>query len=134
MQTRSIAIVAIAALALIPAACSDDSETAAEAPSTTTSAPPADGDLEAFCAAGSEIDTATSTIDSPEAATTVFTDLQPTIDDMVANAPTDVAQDARAFSTHVDDALASGDFTAFEDGTVDTLVAKFEAACSGAEQ
>lgn len=140
MHTRPFAIAAIAALALVPVACSDESEpsadttmTTSEAPTTTT-APVADGDLEAFCAAGGDIDTATATIDSPDAAVTVFTGLRPTIDEMVAAAPTDVAEDAQAFSDHVDDALSSGDFAAFEDGTVDALVARLEAACSGADQ
>jgi len=138
VHTRSLAVVAVAALALIPVACSDDTEPTAGATTTTaaTSTAPtttADGDLDAFCSAGGEIDAATSTIDSPDAAVTVFTDLQPTIDTMVAAAPAGVAGDARAFSDHVDGALSSKDFTAFEDGTVDSLVARFESACAGAE-
>ncbi len=138
MHTRSLAVVAVAALALIPVACSDDTEPTAGATTTTaaTSTAPTttpDGDLDAFCSAGGEIDAATSTIDSPDAAMTVFTGLQPTIDTMVATAPAGVAGDARAFSDHVDDALSRKDFTAFEDGTVDSLVARFESACARAE-
>lgn len=139
MHIRPLAIAAIAALALIPAACSDDNEPAAASSSTstvpaTTTASTEGGELEAFCAAGGEINSATASIDSPEAATTVFTDLQPTIDDMVAAAPTDLADEAQAFAGHVDGALSSGDFTAFEDGTVDALVASFEDACAGGDR
>lgn len=145
MRTRPLAITALAALALFATACSDDSKNTVDASSTTSApsvsqttagastaatGPSTGGDLEAFCSAGAEIDTATSAIDGPEAAVTVFTDLRPTIDDMVASAPDDVADDAQAFADHVDDAVASRDFTAFEDGTVDALVAELDAACS----
>jgi hypothetical protein len=139
VQARPLAIAAIAALTLISAACSDDNEATSASSSTSaslvaTSAPSDAGELEAFCAAGGDINSATATIDSTEAATTIFTDLQPTIEKMVAAAPTDLADEAQAFADHVDGALSSGDFTAFEDGTVDALVADLEAACSGADQ
>lgn len=137
MKTRPFVIATITALTLIPTACSDNGEPAADASSisssTTTNTTPtsaAKSDLTAFCAAGARIETATSTIDSPESAVTVFTGLQSTIEEMVSAAPDDLAEDAKAFSGHIDHALSADDFAAFEDGTVDALVAKFDAACA----
>jgi hypothetical protein len=117
---------------LLLAGCGDDDSTAAT--STTEVPTTAAGDLATFCDAGAEIESSTAIIDSPASAITVFGGLDATIDEMVAAAPPELADDAQAFADHVDDAVASGDFAAFEDGTVDALVTDFQAACTGEDQ
>ncbi len=97
------------------AACGDDSDNAGG------------GDVAAFCAAGQSIESATANIDSQEAALVAFSDLGPVIEDLVDNAPDDIADDATAFADHVNEAVETGDFTAFED---DTIVARFDALCT----
>lgn len=99
------------------AACSDDSGDAG-------------GDVAAFCAAGQSIESATAVIDSQESALVAFSALGPVIQDLVDTAPDDIADDAGAFADHVSEAVESGDFTAFEDSTVDTILARFDALCT----
>jgi hypothetical protein len=113
LAVRLAGIVATAALAL--GACGDDSD--------------GSSDSAAFCAAGLEIQEATAAISSPESAVAVFSSLSGTIDDLVDVAPDDVAADATAFADHVRSAVESGDFTAFEDGTVDEITGRLDAAC-----
>jgi hypothetical protein len=96
-------------------ACSDDAQTA---------------DPVAFCALGQDIQTATASIDRPEAAVTTFQELAGTIDELVAAAPADVAEQATEFDQHVTQAVETGDFAAFDDGTVDELTARMDAICS----
>jgi hypothetical protein len=114
MRTHRL-LAGITAALLLGAACSDDSGS---------------DDLAAFCEAGAEIESRTATIDSPEAAVTVFTDLRPTISDMVDAAPDDLAEAASSFADHVDTLLETGDPTPFEDGSVDELVSRFDDACA----
>jgi len=59
----------------------------------------------------------------------VFTELDPTLDAMVANAPEQVGDAAATFVSTARSAVKSGDFTPFEDGTIDTLVKQFDAVC-----
>jgi len=86
----------------------------------------------AFCAAGETINSRTSTIGSPDQAVSVFTELDPTLDAMVANAPEQVADAAATFVSTARASVASGDFTPFEDGTIDALVKQFDAICGKA--
>lgn len=102
---------------------------------TTTANDPSGGDesaTAAFCAAGETINSRTSTIGSPDQAVTVFTELDPTLDAMVANSPEQVADAAATFVSTARASVASGDFTPFEDGTIDALVKQFDAVCGKA--
>jgi hypothetical protein len=112
LPTTATAMLAVASLALL--GCGDDSD---------------GGDTAAFCAAGQEIQAATADIDSPEAAVDAFSSVSDTIDELVETAPDDVAEDAQAFADHVAGAVDTGDFSAFEDGTVDELSSRMDAAC-----
>lgn len=104
--------------------------------STTTAAPESLGGDEsataAFCAAGETINSRASTIGSPDQAVSVFTELDPTLDAMVANAPEQVADAAATFVSTARASVKSGDFTPFEDGTIDALVKQFDAVCGKA--
>jgi len=124
----------IASTALLVAGCSTDAPkdvTTTVAPTTTilvttTSA----GDKAAFCAAGEAINAKTSTIAGPDQAVTVFTELDPTLDTMLASAPTEVADAAATFVSIARASVKSGDFIPFEDGTIDALVQQFDAVCA----
>ncbi len=130
----------IASTALLVAGCSTDSSDTADAPKdvTTTVAPTTTilvtttsaGDKAAFCAAGEAINAKTSTIAGPDQAVTVFTELDPTLDTMLASAPTEVADAAATFVSIARASVKSGDFTPFEDGTIDALVQQFDAVCA----
>ncbi len=114
---------------------SSDSSSSGRDATTTTANDPSGGDesaTAAFCAAGETINSRTSTIGSPDQAVTVFTELDPTIDAMVANAPEQVADAAATFVSTARASVASGDFTPFEDGTIDALVKQFDAVCGKA--
>lgn len=130
----------IASTALLIAGCSTDSTdtagspndvTTTVAPSTTVAATTASaGDEAAFCAAGEAINAKTSTIAGPDQAVTVFTELDPTLDTMLATAPAEVAGAASTFVSTARASVKSGDFTPFEDGTIDALVQQFDAVCA----
>lgn len=102
---------------------------------TTTANDPSGGDesaTAAFCAAGETINSRTSTIGSPDQAVSVFTELDPILDAMVGNAPEQVADAAATFVSTARATVKSGDFTPFEDGTIDALVKQFDAVCGKA--
>lgn len=131
----------IASTALLIAGCSTDSTdtagspndvTTTVAPSTTVAAATASaGDEAAFCAAGEAINAKTSTIAGPDQAVTVFTELDPTLDTMLATAPAEVAGATSTFvSTARASVKSSGLATPFEDGTIDALVQQFDAVCA----
>ena len=88
------------------------------------------GDTAAFCAAGEAINAKTSTIAGPDQAVTVFTELDPTLDTMLATAPAEVTGAAATFVSTARASVRSGDFTPFEDGTIDALVQQFDAVCA----
>ena len=114
---------------------SSDSSSSGRDATTTTANDPSGGDesaTAAFCAAGETINSRTSTIGSPDQAVTVFTELDPTLDAMVANSPEQVADAAATFVSTARASVASGDFTPFEDGTIDALVKQFDAVCGKA--
>ena len=130
----------IASAALLVAGCSTDSTDTAGSPKdvTTTVAPAttiaaattSDNDTAAFCAAGEAINAKTSTIAGPDQAVSVFTELDPTLDTMLASAPAEVADAAATFVSTARASVKSGDFTPFEDGTIDALVQQFDAVCA----
>ena len=66
----------------------------------------------------------------PEQAVEVFTELDPTLDTMLSTAPDAVADAAETFVTTARASVSSGDFTPFEDGTIDALVERFEVVCT----
>lgn len=111
---------------------SPDSGSAGRDATTAVATDPSGGDesaTAAFCAAGETINSRTSTIGSPDQAVNVFTELDPTLDAMVANAPEQVADAAAAFVSTARASVKSGDFTPFEYGTIDALVEQFDAVC-----
>lgn len=127
---RSLAATSLV-LVLALGACGSDADTASAPEDTPTTAPTTTvaGDLDAFCALGATIEQETAAIDSPEAAVEVFTELDDTLTGLEEAAPPAVADDARTFVETALVAVETGDFSAFEDGTVDELVANFDAAC-----
>ncbi len=60
----------------------------------------------------------------------MFTELDPTLDTMLASAPTEVADAAATFVSIARASVKSGDFIPFEDGTIDALVQQFDAVCA----
>lgn len=127
---RLLSMIAVAGGLLLPGCTSDDSkeaasDSAAATSSTASTTTDRNGNIAAFCAAGETIDARTSTISSPEQARAVFTELDPTLDTMLATAP----DDAATFVSIARAAVKSGDFTPFENGTVDSLVARLDTAC-----
>lgn len=129
--------VLLALTTAVAVGCADDTTAtsrsaapAASSPSTSAAATKAGSDTTAFCAAGAELDARTSAITSPEQAAAVFAELGPTLDTMRSSAPDSVADAAEEFVSTAKAAVRSGDFTAFEDGTVDALVKQFEAVCA----
>lgn len=135
---RRFVVVSLAAGVLCAAGCSSGSAEGADAtngtlPAATTgveTTTDGGGDVVAFCAAGEVINDKTATITGPEQAVSVFTELDPTLDSMEASAPPAVADAAATFVSTARASVASGDFTPFEDGTVDALVAQFDAVCA----
>lgn len=136
---KPILAVLVGIAALFVSGCSSSTDTAdstndngrsATTTTTTTAESSTDSDTAEFCAAGATINTKTGTITSPEEAASVFTELDPTLETMVASAPADVADAAATFVTTARASVASGDFTPFEDGTVDALVEQFDAVCA----
>lgn len=132
-------VLTLASVVLAGASCSDDTTDSSSAARSTTAAPststeraaPEDGDTQAFCAAGETINAKTASITGPEQAVSIFTELDPTLETMLTTAPPAVATAAKTFVSTARSAVASGDFTPFEDGTVDALVEQFDAVCSG---
>lgn len=129
--------VLLALTVAVAAGCADDTTAtsrpaapAAPIPSTSAAVTKAGSDTAAFCAAGAELDARTSAITSPEQAAAVFADLGPTLDTLRSSAPDNVADAAEEFVSTAKAAVRSGDFTAFEDGTVDALVRQFDALCA----
>lgn len=131
---RLLSLIAVAGGLLLPGCTSDDSkeaasDSAAATSSTASTTTDRNGNVAAFCAAGETIDARTSTISSPEQARAVFTELDPTLDTMLATAPDDVTDAAATFVSIARAAVKNGDFTPFENGTVDSLVARLDTAC-----
>lgn len=137
-RTRSFVAVSLAAAVSCIAGSSSGSADSADATNGTLPAATigvetttdGGGDVVAFCAAGEVINDKTATITGPEQAVSVFTELDPTLDSMEASAPPAVADAAATFVSTARASVASGDFTPFEDGTVDALVAQFDAVCA----
>lgn len=130
---RLVGTLLLVGVVAFPVGCSDDAtDTAdgADASTTTVASAASGGDNEAFCAAGETINTKTSSIASPEQAVEVFTELDPTLDTMLSTAPDAVADAAETFVTTARASVSSGDFTPFEDGTIDALVERFEVVCT----
>lgn len=88
------------------------------------------GEIAAFCGAGETINARTAAIAGPEDAVAAFTELDPTLDDMLESAPPEVADEADEFVSIARSAVESGDFSPFEDGTVGALTKRFDAVCS----
>lgn len=122
---RTVGIVLVGAV-LIAGGCSDNTGADTATASETATA----GDPVAFCEAGETINAKTSAIASPEQAVEVFTDLDPTLDTMLSTAPAAVGDAAETFVSTARASVRSGDFTPFEDGTIDALVAQFDAVCA----
>lgn len=117
------------------AACSSDTTSASKttgnaATNATTSAAGAGGDLASFCAAGETINARTATIAGPDEAVAAFTELDATLDTLLASAPDEVAEAAATFVSTARSSVATGDFSPFEDGTIDGLVGQFDAICA----
>ena len=129
---RTLGALLLASSLSIAGCSSDDGERADDVTATTdqTSTTSPAGDLAAFCGAGETINARTAAIASPEDAVAAFTELDPTLDDMLESAPSEVADEADEFVSIARSAVESGDFSPFEDGTVDALTQRFDAVCS----
>lgn len=104
----------------------DDGTPNTDQTSTTSRA----GDRAAFCGAGETIDARSAALANPDDAVAAFTELDPTLDVMLESAPPEVADEAEEFVSIARSAVESGDFSPFEDGTVDALATQFDAVCS----
>lgn len=129
---RTLGALLLASALSIAGCGSNSAERAADgAPATdqaSTTSPV--GDLAAFCGAGETINARTAAIAGPEDAVAAFTELDLTLDEMLESAPSEVADEANEFVSIARSAVESGDFSPFEDGTVDALTKRFDAVCS----
>ena len=129
---RTLGALLLASALSIAWCSSDGAERAGDGAPTTdrvsTTSPAAD--LAAFCGAGETINARTADIAWPNEAVTAFAELDPTLDVMLESAPAEVADEAKEFVSITRSAVKSGDFSTFEDGTVDALITQFDAVCS----
>lgn len=113
---RTIALVFTVALALGVSACGGDDDDVATATTVTTSAPADSGD--AFCALNAQIDAETASIQSQEDAAVAFKRVLPIMDQALEQAPDEIRNDVEQLAGAAHDAVDSGDFSAFEDGSL----------------
>ena len=82
-----------------------------------------------FCRTTSEIDAATAAIHSQADAVAAFTKVKAKIDQAVDQAPAAVKADTQVMADAVDNALSTGDFGAFENGSLDAASQSIESFC-----
>ena len=116
--TRLVPIAIALLLPIAAVSCGDDN-------SATTGA-----DKAAFCKTTGEIDAATADIHSQADAVAAFTKVKPKIDHAVDQAPDAVKADTQVMADAVDNALATSDFSAFENGSLDAASQGIESFCS----
>lgn len=137
IRTRSSRLALALAIGLLVAACGDDEDAEpAESGATTTVAPEEDaggegeqagGDIDAYCSALVEFNTAVFQSEvaedaSPEEAAAVGEELQPLFDEVEANAPEDLAPTAEDLGVALDQ-LVEGDAAEFNsDATFETYL------------
>lgn len=128
---RTLGALLLASALSIAGCSSNGAERASGAPTTDrASTSSLAGEIAAFCGAGETINARTAAIAGPEDAVAAFTELDPTLGDMLESAPPEVADEADEFVSIARSAVESGDFSPFEDGTVDALTKRFDAVCS----